>query len=100
MNAILTRCVGLAVSNNDDFDQVINFYSTRFQCAIQSVNDRRTGLEIARRSRPVVVLVDGDFLDEYLQDFVARLHVRWPALKIIVIREGVSDVLLLATDAR
>lgn len=88
MNAIVSHCVGLAVSNDDAFDPVVEFYSARFHCTIQSVNDRQIGLELARRSRPIVVLVDGNFLDEYLQDFVARLQVRWPALEIIIMGDG------------
>ena len=90
MNPIINRCVGLAVLNEDEPTAVVEFYSDRFQCVIQSVNDRRIGLELARRSRPVMVLVDGDLLDEYLQDFVARIQARWPVLDIIVIRDGVA----------
>ena len=90
MNQIINRCVGLAVLNEDEPAAVVEFYSDRFQCVIQSVDDRRIALELARRSRPVVVLVDGDLLDEYLQDFVARIQTRWPALDIIVIRDGVA----------
>ena len=91
MNAIISNCVGLAVLNDDESADVVDLYSARFHCIIQSVNDRRVGLEIARRSRPIVVLVDGDLLEEYLQDFVARLRARWPALDIIVIRDGVPE---------
>ena len=91
MNAIISHCVGLAVLNDDESADLIDHYSAKFHCVIQSVNDRMVGLEIARRSRPIVVLVDGDLLEEYLQDFVARLQVRWPTLDIIIIRDGVPE---------
>ena len=91
MNAIISHYAGLAVLNDDESADVIELYSAKFQCVIQSVNNRMVGLEIARRSRPTVVLVDGDLLEEYLQDFVARLQARWPTLVIIIIRDGAPE---------
>jgi DNA-binding response OmpR family regulator len=85
------RCAGLAVVDEAEPAAFVQYYSTKFHCTIQIVNDRKIGLEIARRSRPTMVLVDGNFLEEYLQDFLARIKARWPALDVIVIRDGESE---------
>ena len=91
MEAIVAQSFCLAVTSDSSASDMVELFAARFNCAVQSVHDRMLALEIARRTRPRLVIADGDLLKNHQHDFIARIRGRWPALYIVILRDGIPE---------
>ena len=92
MHSLMSRSSGLALVYDGETSTIVDLFAAKLHCVMQRVDDRMLALEIARRSRPVMVIVDGDLLDEYLEDFLSRIRARRPTMEIVIIRNGTPEL--------